>query len=214
MGHVPRGHWIGGGDAADPGRPERRATTREPGDLPPRTRTNPGRAGRTGGGSRHDVASPCLHGDAAQRAARRPLLGSARRGPAMSGPLIDPSRPIRPAGSLPAKDPRAEDPPAEDPLAADDPHGAVRAALAAPLGGAPAAAEILLAWLLGLADGLDPALAAARIVGAVDRATIRNDRLLGLLAEVAAWPSCRLSPLRHGRRTLRDLARRIGPNMC
>jgi hypothetical protein len=103
--------------------------------------------------------------------------------------------------------------PSTDPLAAADPEGALRAALVTGDGAAPGAAparseEILLSWLLGLAEGLDPAAAAACIVAAVDAAAIRNDRLLGLLAEVARWPAPRLARLkrRHGRSPRRTLA--------
>lgn len=82
-----------------------------------------------------------------------------------------------------------------DPLAGADPQGSLRAALDGHLDPAMRAEEILLGWLLRLADGTDPAIAAGRVLAALDRKTLRNDRLLGLLAEVASWPASRLARL-------------------
>ena len=87
---------------------------------------------------------------------------------------------------------------AGDPLAAADPQGALRAALLGQVDPALRAEEILLGWLLRLADGVDPAVAAGHVMEAVDRGALRNGRLLDLLAEVASWPASRLARLEPG----------------
>lgn len=95
---------------------------------------------------------------------------------------------------------------AGDPLAVEDPQGALRMALSRRC--EPAAAEdVLLAWLLRLPDGVDPACAADRLLGGAEAGRYSNQRLLALLAEVARWPMRRLGRLRHARAPGRDSSR-------
>lgn len=61
--------------------------------------------------------------------------------------------------------------------------------------------DLLLDWLIGLPDGLDPAEAARRLIATATPATTRNERLLALLVEVAQWPLPRLARLGRARPT-------------
>lgn len=83
---------------------------------------------------------------------------------------------------------------AADPLAREDPQGVLRLALAERC--EPGVAEdVLLAWLLRLPDGVDPARAAGRLLAGAEPGRAGNQRLLALLAEVACWPMRRLGRL-------------------
>src|SRR5687767_3171212 len=86
-----------------------------------------------------------------------------------------------------------------DPLAADDPHGALRQALAAPLDPLLTAEDVVLGWLLHLPGDVDPALAANRILAASGIAGLGNERLSRLLTDIACWPADRLRHLQRRR---------------
>jgi hypothetical protein len=156
------------------GRLERCATTREPGDLPSDICFNHAGRGAPAKESDDQLSKSCLHGFP-------PIRFSPIRGGAAMTAL---------AGAGPHV--------AGDPLAAADPQGALRAALLGQVDPALRAEEILLGWLLRLADGVDPAVAAGHVMEAVDRGALRNGRLLDLLAEVASWPASRLARLEPG----------------
>jgi hypothetical protein len=87
---------------------------------------------------------------------------------------------------------------AGDKLAAEDPQGALRAALAGELDPTISPADMVLSWLLRLPGGLDPATAARHVIAAAGSAAPGNEPLLALLVEVARWPAQRLA--RFGRR--------------
>jgi hypothetical protein len=76
-----------------------------------------------------------------------------------------------------------------------DPKGLLRAAFAQDQG--HAAREIVLAWLMSLAPGIDPAAAARIMLPLGERmpGTIGGD-----LAEIARWPSSRLNSYHRSRR--------------
>lgn len=123
------------------------------------------------------------------------------------------SGPARPAATRPAAvpSPAPDEGKARDSLAQDDPHGALRIALSALADPAIRPEDLLLDWLIGLADAVDPAGAARRIVAVADLETVRNDRLLSLLAQVAQWPLPRLARLdAAGARAGRRVRHRIG----
>jgi len=82
-----------------------------------------------------------------------------------------------------------------DPLAAEDPQGALRAALAGAFDPTTPAEDVMLGWLLRLPEPLDPAVAARQVIAAANTAPVANLRLLALLAEVARWPTARLRRL-------------------
>jgi hypothetical protein len=96
--------------------------------------------------------------------------------------------------------PAVDDGDAAESLDLDDPQRRLRIALSGCADPAIRPEDLLLDWLIGLADGLDPAAAAQRLVAAADPETTRNDRLLSLLAEVAQWPLLRLARLGGARR--------------
>ncbi|WP_159711388.1 hypothetical protein [Geminicoccus flavidas] len=80
------------------------------------------------------------------------------------------------------------DPPPLMPAELADPSGLLRAALAHDQGHPPR--EILLAWLMSLAPGTDPARAARAMLP--DRADVPGS-IGAELAEVARWPAERLA---------------------
>ena len=88
---------------------------------------------------------------------------------------------------------------AGDPLALEDPEGTMRYALAGRDPPGTPAEDVLLAWVLRLPDGVEPARAALRLLAGAEQSG--NQRLRSLLAEVARWPRRRLARLRQGRRT-------------
>lgn len=82
-----------------------------------------------------------------------------------------------------------------DPLAAEDPQGAMRAALAGAFDPTIPPEDMVLGWVLRLPETLDPAIAARQVIAAASAASVANLRLLALLAEVASWPTVRLRRL-------------------
>ena len=84
---------------------------------------------------------------------------------------------------------------AGDKLAAEDPQGALRMALAGELDPAIPPEDMVLSWLLRLPDGLDPAVAARRVLAAAGTSTLGNEPLRALLVEIARWPAPRLARL-------------------
>lgn len=128
----------------------------------------------------------------------------------MTGPVrsVPPAVPSFPGGSVPGAAAAAGAHPA-DPLDLDDPQRRLRSALSGCVDPTVRPEDLLLDWLIGLADGIDPAAAAGRVVAAVDPQTTRNDRLLSLLAEVAQWPLTRLARL-GGARRIRVLRQKDG----
>ncbi len=114
----------------------------------------------------------------------------------MTGPLRSGPRAAAPAA---AQGPAVDRGEAVEPLGSIDPQHRLGIALSGCIDPAIPSEDLLLDWLIGLPDGLDPAEAARRVIAAADPATTRNDRLLALLVDVAQWPLPRLARLGRAR---------------
>lgn len=122
----------------------------------------------------------------------------------MTGPLR--SRPSSAGAAATAREPAADGGDAAESPDLLDPQHHPGIALPGCIDPAVPPEDLLLDWLIGLPDGLDPAEAARRLITADGAETPRNDRLLVLLAEVAQWPLRRLARL-GGARAIRQKSR-------